>query len=197
VESLPPDTRLRRFGRSFPLVPDFEERSDQPATDSKGRPKAGKNHKEMIESGMRWISNTYFPALVYPLLGIEKPGGGDRAGVIRANLQLVLLLSEIRDRQKHLSQILVRAFAKGPRGPTMFGGCYFAATGGDPSREQAFVQGVLLLLLSQQEFVSWTPEVFAEESDLDRQVRVGYTAIGLLSALIVAVLGYLIFAARS
>jgi len=177
VKSLPPEMRPRRFGRSFPLLPDFEGKTDPTASDVKKLPKSV---KETIESGMRFMSDSTFPSQVYPLLAIEKAGNGNRTEVCRVNLQLVLLLAEIRERQKRLSQLLVRGFVKLERGPAMLGGCYLAATGRDPTCEQAFVRDVLTKPLEQQEFVSWTPEVFAEEASLNRVATLGYVVIGIV-----------------
>jgi hypothetical protein len=178
--SLPPEMKLQKLGRSFPLLPEFEEKSDL------GRGERRSPHKpakEMIESGMRWVSHTYFPSLIYPLLRIEPPNQGNRTEVVKANLQLVLLLSEIRKRQKHLSDIFVRAFVKDRQRYVMFGGCYLAATGRDPARDQAFIQGVLRHLLAQQNYVSWTPEVLAEERAWNRLAGTGYVVITLLTVL--------------
>jgi hypothetical protein len=180
IEPLPEETRRRRFGRSFPLLPDIKPES----------------LPEVLESGVRWMGNTLFPAQIYRLLRIETPQHPERSEVVQENVQLFLLLSEIRERQKHLGQILVRGFAQGPRGPAMFGGCYLAGTGHDPIREQAFITDVLLRLLEEQEYVSWTPEVFAEEAALNRLTNIGYVVLGILATLGVLGLGYSMFAAK-
>ena len=68
------------------------------------------------------------------------------------------------------------------RGASLFGGCYFAATGRDPLSQQAFVAGVFPLLIENQNYVSWTTEALVEDASYRRWCVYGYAGLGLLSA---------------
>ena len=70
------------------------------------------------------------------------------------------------------------------RGATLFGGCYFAATGRDAASEHAFCAGVFPLLADNQNFVSWTPEALAEEAKLRRWTAYGYAGLAVMAALL-------------
>ena len=61
----------------------------------------------------------------------------------------------------------------------MIGGCFFAGTGGDPNRSQAFVTGVLQMLLENQNYVTWTSEALSVEQLRLRWTRLGYTIVAV------------------
>jgi hypothetical protein len=174
VLPLDAETRMLPIGRSFPFLPDLSR--DEIAN--------------LIEKGVRWISDVVFPAEVYKLLHVETPTTGPKLKVVGDNVQLFRLLSEVRDRQKLLGQILVRGFIQGPAEPAMLGGCYLAGTGLEPSTEQAFVPGVFLRLLQNHELVSWRPEVVAEDESAHRWANFGYTALGIITTLCLCWVGY-------
>jgi len=95
------------------------------------------------------------------------------------NRKLYSLLGKIRrDFQSRLDGILVEGYAHDPdRGsreaPVLFGGCYFAATGGtEPG--QAFVQSVFERLLEEQEELEWSPGVIREDAWFRRLAYGGF-----------------------
>ncbi len=82
----------------------------------------------------------------------------------RFNSRLFMLLCRVRGRfAENLRAVLSRGFGfdPGTEGNLayeqfLFGGCYFAASGADPSR-QAFVKSVLLKSMQQEGEVEWAP----------------------------------------
>ena len=66
---------------------------------------------------------------------------------------------------------------------TLFSGCYFASTGRTPDR-QAFVQGVLAKLISEQEQTEWTDRALAQESRYAKLLVAGYVTNAALLALL-------------
>ena len=67
----------------------------------------------------------------------------------------------------------------------MLSGVYFAATGPDAA-DRAFAAGVLKELLLSQNLVAWTPTASARERDAGRTAVLGYAAVMLAAAALVA-----------
>jgi len=115
------------------------------------------------------------------LTGAEKSPG---------NRKLYSLLGKIRrDFQSRLDGILVEGFAHDPerssRGqPLLFGGCYFAGTGGTEAT-QAFVQSVFERLLEEQEELEWSPAIVREDVWFRRIAYAGFALDAALLALVV------------
>lgn len=169
-----PEAKQRQYvlGQPFPLMPDL----DPPEV------------PKMIGKGVSWLFETLFPANVYKLFKVEQPNQG-RGTVLRGNSKLHQLLVEMRERYRGLNHILTRSLPNSTDGPLLFGGCFLAATGTDPAREQAFVHGILRQMIENQNYVSWTKEAMAEEAEYLRWTRLGYLVI--LAMLITAFsLGY-------
>jgi hypothetical protein len=95
-------------------------------------------------------------------------------------------MSQLRERRERFGRVLTRGLATDQSGPLLFGGCYVAATGKDPGRDQAFVAGVFRRLPESQNFVSWTDEALAEESQ--HQTWSGYLWV-LVGVLVLAIVG--------
>lgn len=104
------------------------------------------------------------------------------------NRKLYSLLGKIRrDFQSRLDGILVVGFAHDSERPSrepplLFGGCYFAATGGTEAG-QAFVQSVFERLLEEQEELEWSPAAIREDAWFRRLAYAGFALdAGLLAA---------------
>lgn len=177
TERLPENQRDRRMGQRFPLVPDLEQSSIG----------------VMLESGVQQIGNRLIPNLVSTLWQTETAGGVPLAEAVRGNTELYRLLGGIRDRQSRIARVLTRAVLSEGAPPAMLGGCYLAGTGPDQATDQAFIPGVFRRLTESQDFVAWTPEALADERRHLRWVRIGYTALALVTAACAAVAGYALF----
>ncbi len=174
LDRFPQDKRQRRLGQRFPLAPDVPA-SELPAA---------------RERSVAWIGESLFVTWVYQFLHIEPPGSGKYADVTRGNAQLYRLMSQMRERAAALGRLIARAFG-GDQGPAiMFGGCYVAATGRDPQREQAFVAGVFRRLLENQSYVSWTDEAISQDAEFQSWTRRGYAVISLLILVAIALITY-------
>jgi hypothetical protein len=171
-DRFPEKQRQRRVGQRFPLVPAAEPAA-LPA---------------MIDGGVKWICQALFPTWVYKFFRVEGPGREDAVEATRGNVQLYRLMNEMRERQRNLSRILTRGLLGEADGPPLLGGCYVAATGRDPDREQAFAAGVFRRLLDEQNFVSWTAQALAEDADQERWTRIGYAVTGVFAALVVGLI---------
>ncbi len=183
IARLPEDERRRRMGQRFPLMPDVEPAA-LPA---------------IFDSGVNWIASKQFPARVDSLWRVES-GSGDgltMAEAVRGNVQLYQLLEQIRRRLRRLGRVLTHTVMTDGKPSTMLGGCYLAGIGTDPRTEQAFVPGVFRRLTENQDFVSWTPEQLAKEANDSRKVQFGYTVLGVLTLLVVALIAYALFANSS
>jgi len=166
--------KQRRVGQRFPLMPDVN----------------GDALPTMIDGGVQWICNSVFPNWVYKMFRLESTSKDEPAKLVRGNIALYQLMSQIRERQKRLSRILTRVVISDKGGPPLFGGCYLAGTGRDPAHEQAFVAGVFRRLIEEQNFVSWTDDALNTEAECNRWARNGYLFIGLLVLVGVAGLVY-------
>jgi type VI protein secretion system component VasK len=166
ITRLPERQRLFRLGLSFPLAPDLE------AAQIPG----------MVEDGVRWVCETQVPTLIYRLLRIE-PGAVQEPALLTGNIRMYQLLYELRERQSRLGRLLSRSVLR----PSLaLGGCFFASSGADAATEQAFVAGVLPLLVQSQNAVAWTPQLLAEEATFRRWTWRGYVGLSLLSVALLA-----------
>jgi hypothetical protein len=171
IERLQGNQRIQRVGQRFPLMPDLEP---------KGLPEA-------IEGTVDWVCQHFFPARVYELLRLEdQPGREHVEEAVEDNGRLYHVLYQLRERSKRLGRIVARAATAVPDGPPLYGGCYVAATGRDPDREQAFVAGVFRRPSEEQNFVSWTAKALSEEDRYRRNLQLGY--VGLAGAAVALVL---------
>ena len=162
----PEGQRRRYLGQQFPLAPDLDASA----------------RVRMVEKGVQWVGSVLIPSLVYKSWGVEGPERGAVEDVIARNVRLYRFLWDLRERQKRLGRILTRAVVMHTQGATMLGGCCFAATGRDRTREQGFAAAVFRLLNENQNFVAWTPEALAAESEYRRWTNFGYAALGILCA---------------
>jgi hypothetical protein len=203
VERFPPKQRAQRVGQRCPLVPALEAR------DARGLAEA---EEKMLESLAEWICGSVTPGFVYKYFRLEAgepqtfhgasraegsaepsasrtalsraPGG--RADVVRGNAQLFRFMHQLRDRQRRLGRLLANGVVLPDEEPVLFGGCYLAGTGADPTRQQAFVAGVFHRLAGEENNVSWTHQARAEEDSYWRWIFYGQICLGVL---LVAVLG--------
>jgi IcmF-related N-terminal domain len=173
VQRFPTERLKQRLGQRFPLVPDVE-RSALP----------GK-----IDSAAKWISDSLFPTWIYKFLRLESAGEGNPGEMTQANGRLVRLMCQIGERQRRLSQLLVRGIVGEPNGPPLFGGCYVVGLGIDSTHPQAFVPGVFRKVIENQDFVSWTPDALAEDSQYLWWTKLGYVGIGM-AVVAAIVVGY-------
>jgi ImcF (intracellular multiplication and macrophage-killing)-related protein len=173
---LPENQRQRLLGQPFPLAPDIQ--ADQvPA---------------MLEGGVRWTTETMLPALAYRLMRLEPLNGDGKIDGMEVARRLYDLLHALWEREHRIAQILARAAATQGNGPPLLGGCYFAATGPDPVREQGFVPAVFSQLIASQDAVVWTDEARAENAAYRRWTLYGYIAIALFVASL-AVAAYFVY----
>ena len=122
--------------------------------------------------------------------GLTKPG----------NPKLYSLICRIRtELRERLQNVLVGAYAhgSGPQDalnddPLLFGGCYFAETGDRPDL-QAFVRGVLDLLIKFQDKLAWTDEAKRDEAFYQRLAGAGFVVDGILVLVLVAFVVFKIF----
>jgi hypothetical protein len=176
MERFPMDQRQRRLGQRLPLAPDLHE---------------GETVSALVDRGSQWVCNTLFPTYIYRLFRIESEGREDVSTAVNGNVRLYQLLCQMRERQTRLSRMLTRAISVGDgRSPVLFGGCYIAGTGREPSREQAFIAGVFRRLIENQNFVSWTAEAMEEETKFESWTKYGYLGIGIFTAVVVLILVY-------
>ena len=182
VEQLPSDQRVKRMGQRFPLAPELDS-EDVPGS---------------IKDSVSWVGSNLFLSMVYSLLKVETPGGEELTEVTRANSQLFRFLAAMRERRERLSQFVRDCLPVLPHEPILFRGCYFAGTGVDSATGQAFCPGVLRLLISEQNNVTWTAAALEQDSTSLRLARwlriflIGCIAAGVLA--ILARIGWKLFA---
>jgi hypothetical protein len=175
IDRFPVDQRQRRVGQRFPLLPDLNE--DEAVTD-------------WVDRSVQWICQSLFPTWVYKLFRVETAGREEFSPVVRGNIRLYQLMSQISERQKRLSHVLTRGLTTESQ-PWLFGGCYLAGTGTDATREQAFTAGVFRRLIENQNYVSWTVEAEQEEA---KYARLVYALQIGIAAGILLLLGMLYYA---
>ncbi|MFO0969511.1 MAG: type VI secretion protein IcmF/TssM N-terminal domain-containing protein [Gemmataceae bacterium] len=165
----PPAARDEALGQRFPLVPDIDPHEV-----------AG-----MIESGLASLCGSRRLELLEPKFLLD-PAGGEAAGApgaaVRKNMRLYQFAESVRQLGPRLARLARRVAAGADGGPPMLAGVFLAATGDDAAR-QAFVPGVIRLLLQDQNYVTWTPEALAEERSFAWMTAAGYVACVLLLAL--------------
>ena len=212
LEQFPEKQRQQRIGQRSPMAPALETR---------GRAGDAEARTAMLESLAQWICASVAPGWVYkhfrmesadatagvpagPALSRTDPmeasragkgprRGAGRADVFHTNAELFQFMHHLRERQRRLGRLLSRGFILEDEDPIMFGGCYLAATGGDPQREQAFVAGVFHRLAGEENFVSWTTQARAEEDAYLRWALYGQMAAGTLFLGVAAVWLYLLW----
>jgi hypothetical protein len=156
VEKLPQEVRKKRIGQRFPLVPELAP-AEIPAK---------------VESSVESIASALFPSMVQAQFQVEAPSGEDAEVVLRLNSQLFRFMTAILDRRERLARLVKDSLPALPGQPIMFGGCYFAATGGDSETQQAFASGVLTRLIKEdQNSVTWTEETLAQDAAAWRRAR--------------------------
>ena len=182
VERLPSDQRVKRMGQRFPLVPELDS-EDVPGS---------------VRDSVSWVGSNLFLSMVYSLFKVETPGGEELTEVTRANSQLFRFLAAMRERRERLAQFVRDCLPVLPHEPIFFLGCYFAGTGVDSATGQAFCPGVLRLLISEQNNVTWTAAALEQDAASLRLARwlriflIGCIAAGVLA--ILARIGWKLFA---
>jgi hypothetical protein len=182
VARFPTGERQRRIGQRFPLNPDLN---------------AGESAAELIDRGAQWPCAALFPSWIYKLFRLEGTGKEDLTTVTRGNVKLYQLLAHMRERRKRFGRILSRAVPADGTALPLYGGCYYAGTGRDANREQAFVAGVVQRLLKEQNAVSWTPEAIAEEAEYERWTKLGYAGLVAGTVALVALIYFTFFSKGS
>lgn len=197
AQRIPEDQRQRRIGQRFPLIPDLD----------------ADKYPAMVDGGVRFICSQLFPTWVYRLFSLER-SQAETAKVVKGNVRLYQLMCQIRERQRRLSRILTRGIARDLAGEEsgqirqgrsatrmggdgaalpMFGGCYLASASRDGGQEPAFVYGVLHRLRESQDYVSWTDDALAHDSQHHSWASRGFTILGLIALAAVAGVGYWIY----
>jgi hypothetical protein len=171
IRCLPAADRKRRLGQRFPLAPDLN-------------PDA---LLELVGSSVQWLCGNLLRDWVFKLFAVESRRD-DQSATVTGNTNLYLLLDELRERQRHLSRVLMVGLAKQAHGPLLFGGCYLAGTGHNPDLEQALVAGLFGRLLENQDYVCWTEQAITEDGNAQRVARVGYGVLAGLGAVVLVIL---------
>ena len=151
LEEFSEEQRLQSMGRSFPLVPDLQV----------------SERVRMVEAGSDWIGHAAFIPMLYRLMRFSTSDEG-LVDNVKDNARLFRFFAEMHGRSRRLGRLLGRLVSLDTRGQVMLGGCFVACTGRDPRREQAFVGGVLQLLIDNQNFVCWTPDALRQEANYHR-----------------------------
>jgi hypothetical protein len=151
--------RARRIGQRFPLnSPDLHDE---------------RLHEALADS-VKWLGHNVIRDLVYKVF---KTDAGSK---LDANHELFLILDEWRERKDHLARFIVQGLARDVDGPLLFGGCYFAATGSERDKDQAFIRGVLARLFEGQNFISWTDQALADDARANSATFLGYAFLAVL-----------------
>ncbi|MCA9213847.1 MAG: hypothetical protein KDB27_12335 [Planctomycetales bacterium] len=167
---------VRRVGREKSAVQRFGSRFDT-------RCDATPDHLEKFSTHVCGAFEDWVYTLFREKGALSRPG----------NPRLYSLLCKVRCiLTQRLGRILSKGFAVSEREnegfePTLFSGCYFAATGRTPDR-QAFVQGVLSKLVSEQEQTEWTDRAIALERRYSRLLFTGFAVNAVLLALLVTLI---------
>jgi hypothetical protein len=149
-----------------------------------------------VEQGVQWIGNVLIPSLVYKFWRVEADSHERPDSATTANIRLFRFLSELRERQRRFSRIVTRGMVLQSRGPLMLGGCYLAATGRDPGRQQGFLTSVFRYLVENQNYVAWTPEALDEDNEYRRWTSYGYVGLGAIVALLALAIALLAWPIR-
>jgi hypothetical protein len=122
-----------------------------------------------------------FEDWVYALFKSE--GGLQNTG----NGRLYALLCKIRSRwHARLRSIMLNGFAvDDEEQPTLFGGCYFAATGATED-QQAFVRSALDKMVQQEEDLEWTEDALREDARYHQLANFGFFANAVLVLALIA-----------
>jgi hypothetical protein len=164
LEEFAEEQRLQAMGRPFPLVPDLQI----------------SERVRMVETGSDWIGHAAFIPMLYRMMRFSTRDDTLDENV-KDNARLFRFFAEMHGRSRRLGRLLGRLVSLDTRGQVMLGGCFVACTGRDPKREQAFVGGVLQLLIDNQNFVSWTPDALRQEANYHRLSTFGNMAIAGLA----------------
>jgi hypothetical protein len=124
-----------------------------------------------IKDSVSWVGSNLFLSMVYSLFKVENPGGEELTEVTQANSQLFRFLAAMRERRERLSQFVRDCLPVLEHEPILFRGCYFAGTGADSSIGQAFCPGILRLLISEQNRVTWTSAALQQDAASIRYAR--------------------------
>lgn len=175
IARFPAAHRQRRLGQAFPYI---EE---------------GGGNGDILDQGVDWICLELFPPLIYRMMRLGRAAADKRMTGLRGNVRLYNLMCEMRARRKYLSRLLALAVTLPQQPPVLFGGCYFAGTGRDPAREQAFIPAVFHRLLESQSYVAWTKNAVDEERRYRRLTVAGFAGVGVLAATFLGCVVFLAF----
>ena len=174
LRRFPARQKDRRLGVPFPSLADCDRQRG---------PRA-------IEEGTRWICERLMPPLVYRLINVEATAGEEDVPSRRAHARLYRLLEEFRGREARFRRMLIRSLYATPDRETPWhpGGLFFAATGSDVAKQQAFAAGVLPRLREMQNHVGWTEATLREDATLRRWAALGYVGIAAVATAVIGVL---------
>lgn len=163
LAQLSPEAKDAPVGLPYPLVPDLEPSKVMAS----------------ISEAIVATHDALLNPLVYGAFGFAESPPRPAEEVTRDNAELYRFLSRLRRALPRLELIVRRAVPVEADAPPLYGGCYFAATGQDAAREQAFVAPVFRAAIDQQNFVFWTREALDAEESYRR-----WTSIGLVVSLL-------------
>ncbi len=134
-----------------------------------------------IADTVRWLCEELIPGYINGLFEVEKPGKRDFADAVEGNRRLYLLWHLLREHQQRLTILFTPpAVRHGDESEGAIDGCYLAATGGDPDREQGFVAGVFQKLFACRNRVAWTQEALKQDHTYQCWSLGALAALGVL-----------------
>lgn len=169
--SLDAERRLRLLGRDLPFQPDL--------------PPAAVDDMVTTAIGSFLGSLSLLAQKLFILESVQSAA----AQAILTNGKLFEMVEHLEQRRPGLEIVVRRIIHSSWEDGLYFGGFYLAATGTDPNADQAFLPGVMRLLVDHQNKVVWTDEAIEEEADYQRWAIFGYAAMAVFCLLLVA-LGY-------
>jgi hypothetical protein len=188
------DRQQRRIGQRVPLMPRFLT----------GNAEGGRAERmrRLLESLSARVCGVRMQDWLYHKKGfqVEAPGGDpDLPSVERHNGRLFQFFDGVHSHREGLAVILKEALVGSDESskdptllPILFGGLYVAWTGYRP-QEQGFYASVLERMFDDQDHVSWTGDVVAEEDRWARMAQRVYLCLTMLAFGYAAAIAFWIF----
>src|SRR5262249_21025653 len=141
------------------------------------------------------VAQMILPSRAYKLFQVEAPGQADLPTVLRSNGEVCRFLAIMQERGPRFARLLVRGLPLEEPAALRFGGCYVAATGADPSRQQGFASGIFRRLLgdADQAIVEWSEDALREDRSANAWALRGYVLLGIVLLVLLGLVGWSMF----